>query len=185
MIKRLRSMPNAEELAIMYAEPHDARAYGHGHWLRVEHTVALATWMRNDFELLTVADLSCGNAQIVERSHPWRQVYLGDFAPGYGISGPIEETIEQIPQVDLFVLSETLEHVNRPVEVLKQIRAKATYLLLSTPIGETTDDNPEHLWGWDQEGVQLLLDRAGWLRPLARTDLTLPDTTSYQIWSMR
>lgn len=184
MIKRLRPMPNAYELADMYATPHDHRGYGHGHWLRVEQTIIMANWMRTDYGLTSVADLSCGNAQIVERSHPWQEVYLGDFAPGYPITGPIEDTISEIPHVDLFILSETLEHINRPVVLLKNLRVKARHLLLSTPIGETDEGNPEHVWGWDQDGIQMMLDRAGWL-PMGRVDLILPDTYSYQIWSLR
>jgi hypothetical protein len=64
--------------------------------------------------------------------------------------------------VDVFVLSETLEHVERPAELLAAIRKKARHLLLSTPLAEFDDRNPEHYWGWDKAGIRELLDVAGW-----------------------
>ena len=111
---------------------------------------------------------------------------LGDFAPGYQIRGPIEETIERIPSVDMFVCSETLEHVNDPDAVLRQIRRKADMLLLSTPIGETApSNNIQHYWGWDRPAIQDMLDKAGFKTVQVYTELVFPGSVyDFQIWAV-
>lgn len=183
---RLRPMPSVDELAAMYAEPHDHTRWD-DHRFRVDVTSALA------HHLLprggTVADLSCGDAAIAVRlgaSHDATLV-LGDFAPGYAFHGPIEETIEQIPDVDLFVCSETIEHLDDPDMVLAAIRRKAKTLLLSTPEGETDDRNPQHVWGWDCEAVEKMLRDAGFA-PAVYNLLDLRPaggTYAFQIWACR
>lgn len=178
-------MPGADELAVMYEKPHDHSLYGAGHWLRVEQTIVLGNWLATDFALSTAADLSCGNGAILNRIDRLQHRVYGDFAFGHQIQGPIEHTIDQIHPVDLFVCSETIEHLDDPEMVLRKIRQKSRYLLLSTPIGENDLGNPEHLWGWDQDAVGVMLLETGWSELLARTDLVLPNTYSYQIWACR
>lgn len=179
--KRLRPAWTDDELAKMYAKPHDHTIYGYGHHLRVEHTVALGAWLVQDYGVRSMADLSCGNAAIARRLQTGRlKMCLGDYAPGYEYQGPLEQTIEQIPEVDLFICSETIEHVDDPEAVLNAIRGKARLLLMSTPIAEKDLGNPEHYWGWDQLAVASMLGSCGW-RLLAETDVLLPDTYSYQI----
>ena len=87
--------------------------------------------------------------------------YFGDYAPGYEITGHIDDTIKEIPKVDLFICSETLEHLDDPDATLKAIRAKTKYLFISTPNGEDNDGNPEHYWGWDNEDIKEMLVNAG------------------------
>lgn len=182
--RRLRDMPSSDELAAMYATPHDAKRFGYGHWLRVEATIVLSNWLTTDFQLHSGADLSCGNGEILHRTSGLSTRLFGDFASGYQYQGPLEDTLKQIPKVNLFICSETIEHLDAPEAVLLQIQTKASYLLLSTPIGEDDLGNPEHLWGWDQEAVKAMLDNTGW-ETLARHDLILPDTYSYQIHACR
>ena len=101
--------------------------------------------------------------------------HLGDFARGYPFHGPIEETIEEFDdnELDLFVCSETIEHLDDPDAVLARIRAKAHRLMLSTPIGETDPaDNPEHVHGWTVDGVLDMLRATGW-RPVVVNELRL------------
>jgi hypothetical protein len=137
-----------------------------------------------------IADLSCGDAVIGRTLAPQRLI-LGDFAPGYEICGPIEETVYRIPQVGMFILSETLEHLDDPDAMLAAIRSKSATLVLSTPIGEITDENEHHYWGWDQVGVREMLLRAGW-GPEYQCDihyLSQPNSgwapASYQLWGCR
>lgn len=181
---RLRDDPAPEDLASLYPVPHDHRAYGYGHGLRVEATIALGRWLAQETGATTVADLSCGNAVVPLSLDVSGVVYLGDLAPGWPIVGYIEKTLNQIPPVDLFICCETLEHLTDPDTVLCNIRERAKALLLSTPIGETSGGNPEHIWGWDQEVVGEMLTQAGWTCG-PRVDLLLPDTYSYQIWACR
>jgi hypothetical protein len=182
--RRLRDYPSPEELATMYAKPHDHRIYGYGHDLRVRHTIALGEWLRDTVKAKTIADLSTGNAAIPNGLfQPGMKLILGDFAPGYEHHGPIEETLKALPMgLDMFVISETIEHVDNPQHLLSRIRQQARSLLLSTPIGEDDLGNPEHVWGWDQEAVGEMLRMAGW-NSMARVDVVLQDTYSYQIWA--
>jgi hypothetical protein len=87
--------------------------------------------------------------------------YIGDFAPGYEITGHIDQTINDIPKVDLFICSETLEHLDDPDATLKAIRPKTKYLFVSTPNGEDNNSNQEHYWGWDNEDIKEMLINAG------------------------
>ena len=48
---------------------------------------------------VSVADLSCGNAEIA-RGLGVEHVVLGDYAPGYQLCGPIEETVEALRSAD-------------------------------------------------------------------------------------
>lgn len=156
--ERLRPAWSDAELAEMYAEPHDHRRWG-DHEVRVSFTVASGLRLAGP-GVASAADLSCGNGSILE-AMPAAVKHYGDFAPGYDITGPIERTIEQIPDVELFVCCETIEHLDDPDAVLKAIRAKTSLLLLSTPVDAWDDGNAEHYWAWDREAVEAMLTEAG------------------------
>lgn len=179
---RLRPYPSPAELARMYATPHDHTRWA-DHLIRADVTTMIGAWLLRDRRVgAVIADLSTGNATIPRGiadmvNMPREALILGDFAPRYEHVGPIEQTIERLADdsVDLFVCSETIEHLEFPEAVLARIRAKARRLLLSTPIGETlADDNPEHIHGWTVEGVVDMLATAGW-RPTVVNELKLPD----------
>jgi hypothetical protein len=125
------------------------------------------------------ADLSCGDGAILNALPVDRRI-LGDLAPGYEFTGPIEQTVEQLPPVDLLVCCETLEHLDDPAAVLRQIRAKTRYLLLSTPVDAWTDDNVEHYWAWSEADVAALLVDAGF-EPLRFRTVDGP-TYRFGIW---
>ena len=157
-MKRLRPKWSDADLKRIYARPHDHRRW-RDHHLRIGVTTAVGTWMANE-GLGSAADLSCGNGAILSAVKATTKFY-GDFAPGHTYTGPVEETVEQIPHVDLFICCETLEHLDDPLAVLKQIRAKASMILLSTPVENWGDTNEEHYWAWSQEDVSGLLTQAG------------------------
>lgn len=184
MRKRLRSAHTPEVLAQIYATPHDHRRW-HDHNLRVAATIQVGRFLAGD-GAGSAADLSCGNGSILKAMPAQRKVY-GDFAPGYPVTGPIEETIEQLAPVNLFINCETLEHLDDPGAALKQIRAKTRMLLLSTPVGAWNDDNLEHYHAWDREGVEELLTEAGFeVVVYASVDFT-PAGLPYEfgIWGAR
>lgn len=186
--KRLRPKYTDEQLKHLYQMPHDANRWP-DHKVRVRQTIALGMEAGMPRFGARIADLSCGNAAIATAlaEHFHAEPWLGDYAPsaGYTYTGPIEKTIHQLgPNVNLFVCSETIEHLDDPDEVLAMIRNRSDQLLLSTPIGESDDYNPEHYWGWDEEAVDLMLGRVGW-RPRLRTALTFVNPAyqyRYQIW---
>lgn len=182
MRKRLRPPHQPHRLIEIYREPHDHRRWGRGHGERVEATIALAT-CRHDWSSSVVADLSCGNS-VIARSLGAKTVILGDLAPGYVITGPIEETIRTIPPVDLFVCSETLEHLDDPSSVLTQIARTTRFLLLSTPLDAWEDTNSEHYWAWSRTDVEAMLAEAGFdLDSFAQVDSrTYGEPYCYGIW---
>jgi hypothetical protein len=181
---RLRPAYSREQLAQLYAKPHDHTQWI-DHHLRVGVTVEFARWFVA-CGVQTVADLSCGDATIARSLDIAEEnLLLGDFAPGYKWTGPIEDTIHRIRDVDLFICSETLEHLDDPDKVLKELRAKTRYLVLSTPEGETSTGNPEHYWGWDSAEVGRMLQAAGFT-PEIHTVLELREYGyDFQIWGCR
>ena len=159
MIKRLRPKYSDEQLAEIYKEPHDHSIFP-DHILRVDATLELANELIDDSDVFG-ADLSCGNAYILDKLRlPVK--YYGDYAPKYTYCGPIERTLYEIPGVDVFVFCETIEHLDDPLAVLKAIRVKAKKLVLSTPLTHGYDDNLEHYWSFDKEGILDLLQESGW-----------------------
>jgi len=176
---RLRDAYTPAELEALYPAPHDHRRWP-DHILRVDLTIQVARFIYNGGP---VADLSCGDGAIA-RALAIRPI-LGDLAPGYGLHGPLEDTIREISHVSLYVCCETLEHLDDPDEVLRLIRRKADRLVLSTPIGETIGHNPEHYWGWDEDGIRQMLESTGF-HPIVQTALTMPAyDVAYQIWGCR
>jgi hypothetical protein len=180
-------MPSAAELAAIYATPHNHRRWK-DHVIRVDVTASLGMhWLPAGG---VVADLSCGDGEIVRRIAAINsgRAVLGDFAPGYPITGPIEATLADFAEhVDLWVCCETIEHLDDPAKVLAAIRPKASMLLLSTPagdVGPTNLANPEHVWSFETADVDSMLRDAGWL-PLISTVIDFRPANveaAYQIW---
>lgn len=161
MRKRLRPAHTPVELEILYREPHDHTPW-QDHVSRVATTCAFARTVVGPTGG-DAADLSCGDGAVLKLLDVEGRRFFGDFAPGHELIGPIESTVEQIPRVDLFVCCETLEHLDDPDLVLKQIRAKTRVLLLSTPVEAWEDTNVEHYWAWSAAGVDAMLLRAGFI----------------------
>lgn len=161
MIKQLRPFHSPEYLAEMYAQPHNHNLFGRGHYIRVELTKVLFKELCGSVNAKSGADLSCGNGEIIQ-SFPLNDCFLGDFAPGYRFTGPLDKTLKEIPKVDVYVCSETLEHVEDPKDILSKIRGRSKSLVLTTPIEKWDDTLAEHYWAWDREGIESLLEETGW-----------------------
>lgn len=167
---RLRTAPTPGELAAMYPTPHDHRHYGAGHDLRVRVSIAVGQWLAGVGA--RVADLSCGDGTIAQActANP----ILGDLAPGWPICGPVEATIDDLAPVDVYVCTETLEHLADPADLLAVVRAKAHRLLVSFPHCDEPDINTEHIWQWTPDEARTLLAAAGWEAETWAT-LAVPD----------
>ena len=183
MRRQLRPFYRADQIAELYG-----RTYDHTRWPdhveRVAHTTGVLDRLADQTGADSVADLSCGDGAIVTGSrHPWRRCCYGDIA----MTGtPIEKAITGIKPVDVFVCSETLEHVEDPDGLLAAIRAKSRALLLTTPADEADDSNLEHYWSWGVEDLDAMLDAAGWAR--REVELFTPtsvDLYTFQIWTCR
>ena len=161
MIKKLREFHTPEELAKIYPQPHDHAIYGRGHGIRVNMTIHLAQDMAYQVKAKSVADLSCGNG-VIAKALNIEKTTLGDYAQGYEYSGPLEVNLKNIENVDLYICSESIEHVENPSSVLNLIRQKSKTLVLTTPIDAWHDTNEEHYWAWGRQDVEALLKNAGW-----------------------
>jgi hypothetical protein len=177
---QLRPFYSPEQRSALYRTRYDHCRWD-DHYHRVAHTAALLAGMQPG----SAADLSCGDGAIT--AGLTCPLYLGDITPGWPLCGPIEDTIGQIPQVDVFVCSETLEHVENPGGLLAAIRGKASRLLLSTPDGEADAENPEHYWGWDVADLDRMLAAAGWGRRESERYVppVLDPYYTFQIWRCR
>lgn len=177
MRRQLRPFYTQAELAAVYCAPYSHRRWP-DHRARVTRTAELLAGMAPE----TVADLSCGAGEVVIQAGLRAGAILGDMAPGWPYRGPIEQTIQAIPLVDVFVCSETLEHIEDPDSLLIAIRDKAQRLLLSTPIGEDHSLNPQHYWGWDVPDVEEMLTATGWTGSVEIFEPSPNPYYAYQIW---
>ncbi len=170
---RLRAAYPPEALSGIYPAPHDHAGWP-DHVHRVRETITAGRELISRLllpEEITVADLSCGDSVITDEiarcagrqnRHSTVTVIRGDYAPGHAIRGMIEDTVSTVTSADIFICCETIEHLDDPDDVLAKIRQRAGALLLSTPLAEWHDGNPEHYWGWDHDGVREMLAGAGW-----------------------
>jgi hypothetical protein len=199
---RLRDARTAEAERAYYAGVYPG-GYRHDLWPdhveRVAASIELIRQYKN--QVRTAADLSCGDGAII-RGLDLDTAYLGDLngLPEWprqaGKSwirplppGPLPDSLGNLPEpVDLFVLSETLEHMDDPDDLLRQIRMFSRYLFLSTPINEVeTSGNLEHYWSWGTNDLHQMLMDAGWtpleLRWLVpESTRTLEHAYHYQLW---
>jgi len=178
VIKRLRAAHTEDELAEIYRHPYQHHVWP-DHVQRVNRTIEIAKSVQG---VRSAADLSAGDAVII-RSLNLDDSYIGDYSGSYDIKGAIEDTIHTIQAVDLFICSETIEHLDDPISVLKNIRAKTKYLLLSTPNARFDDNNGAHYWAWDEDGVREILGESGFT-PIS-VEILRPGEGSYydyQIW---
>lgn len=186
-IHRTRPAYSPKELKELYKEPHDhTRWPDHEH--RVSETIAFAKEMilcDRWPSVEQIVDLACGDATIA-RALSFEPI-LGDFAPGYDLQGPIDETLYRLPNMHelgrLFVLTEALEHLDDPIPVLSMMANQGSRLLLSTPVHEfpEVDENAEHYWTYDRGGVEFLLDNAGWM-PVEYREVYSGEGYRYGLW---
>lgn len=205
MRTRLRPGRTPDEELEFYSHryPH---GYRHKIWPdHVERVAASAAFIDREWSYLRpipddgrgpiVADLSCGDAALASRVQQLTHAHLvlsdlvdGGLPEGPATTlwyGPLHQTVGLLEdgEVDLFVCSETLEHMDDPEALLRQIRPKTSHLFVSTPLGETSPDNPEHYWGWDQGAVHDMLTECGFT-PTAYEAFT-PSTVqhyTFQFW---
>lgn len=176
---QLRPFYTPEELSRVYDHTYNHAGFP-DHIERVAETVSVLDSLAAAVGARSIADLSCGDGAIVSHSsHPWERKILGDLTT----TGPIETGLAALDHVDVYLCSETLEHVEDPDAVLRLIRSRADYMLLTTPHGENNDVNPEHYWGWDATDLRSMLSAAGWED--CKVKLFTPTSVVYytfQIW---
>jgi len=202
---RLReARPEGE--AVFYARTYPD-GYKHDRWPdHIERVKASADLIdRYRGAIRSAADLSCGDGALLNMiSRYLGRAIFGDLngAPVSAIVSCSAESIRHLPAgilpstldhltddpVDLFVLSETIEHMDDPDALLRAIAPHARYLFLSTPLDEpASTGNAEHYWGWGQADVHEMLQANGW-NPL-EVQLFTPQSTrhmdnayTFQLW---
>ena len=182
---RLRPTYTDDELTKIYG-----RVYDHTKWDEHKTRIEWTTRRLQHFidlrrpQIASVADLSCGDGALLNGLTVERKIY-GDMvmAPHLTIGAVKAEIAVRYVQADLLIASETLEHLDDPDEFLREASANFRFVAITTPLGETSDENWEHYWGWDLMGVNDMLRATGWF-PLQEETLPLANYT-YQFWIAR
>lgn len=170
------------------------------HIARTFVTAGLIAWQKP----FSIIDPAAGDGSIVMAANSLRpigEIRLGDISHPSCVAlksipivdevyeGDIYEHIESLGDkvFDMAVLTETIEHVERPGTLLYNTSHNAKYLVASSPAMRPgqIDDNPEHLWMFDLEGYRGLLENNGWT-PLNHTVMYFPQYPyDFQIWVAR
>lgn len=131
---------------------------------------------RNGGAYANLSDLGCGDGGLLQLLSDHREV-LGwgyDFSPGAalgweerGVRAYLLDVFGEDKDVvrfgDITVVTEVLEHLADPHEVVRWIRENSLYLVASSPHNETNILHDEcHAWAWDKEGYRQLLENGGW-----------------------
>lgn len=158
--------------------------YNHTRWAdhreRVAYTAALAQRVVELNNYRRVADLSAGDRAIVN-ALAGVEVTASDWTDGVDIM----KSVVELEPVDLFICTETVEHLEAPWTLLEHIAPRTKCLLLSTPMDESADaGNWEHYWSFTVEDVFTLLRQAGFIR--MTVDVMRPNAGGpyvHQIWT--
>lgn len=191
---QLRPFYTDDELTKVYDHVYDHKKW-QDHIDRIDWTVTNAKKFIRLFmdRKIDVVDLTCGDGVVMNAllEAGWVEKYeMGDLvgADHLTLEGKIEDTLPLVSQKinglrpwDLFICTETIEHVQDPEKLLAEIREASDHLLLTTPLDETVKhDNPEHYWSWSREDMRELLLEAGW-QP-HKYDQLNTDWYDYQMW---
>lgn len=174
---------------------------------RLAQTIALTKWVIKTYHPQSIADLSIGNGEVTNeliKEFPSLTYRLGDISQlninkaidkhgytgeniTYSYNDIIKELSTNFPSnVDLFISSETLEHLDNPDLALQLINTKSKYLVLTTP----EDENPVdrlHYWVWGANDIEKMLKDAGFI-PLVYQKIDnsrnkhFSNLCSYQMW---
>jgi SAM-dependent methyltransferase len=132
-----------------------------------------------DKETVLVSDLGCGDGGLLQllKAEPRIAAWGYDFSPA-NAAGWTERGVQaQLADVfsadwhkvgimvgDIVVMTETLEHLADPHEVLARLRrTDVQQIVCSSPFNESPGNHsPEHAWAWDLEGYAAMIGAAGW-----------------------
>lgn len=138
----------------------------------------------------TVVDLGCGDGGFVSAMKgllPGADILGFDFTPDMengwldrGVAencrrinvfpAPPEQPainsriLPEVAEANVVVMTEVLEHLARPHEVLKLLAGFSAGIVVSSPWGETNrNHDPSHAWAWDQDGYVSMIESAGFV----------------------
>lgn len=132
----------------------------------------------------SVVDLGCGDGgllQLLRLGMHANIIARGyDFAPA-NVDGSASRGLSNVQYLDLFPavgnpvnskvmemrldvvnMTEVIEHMSRPHQVLAFLAPRTKWLVASSPWNETDTNHADcHAWAWDARGYYRLLDEAG------------------------
>lgn len=123
-----------------------------------------------------VIDLGCGDGGLLSLISrlPWVNSFGYDFQPSNvqgwtdrnvnGLSFDFIGGFEHVPDADVYIMTEVLEHLTDPHGFVKKIatRGAQVQLVASSPWTENAGSHDAcHAWAWDQEGYERLMWQAG------------------------
>lgn len=183
-MRKLRRFWTEEQTAAIYKDTYAGVGIHAEHRERAQHTIEVAQRLIDVHGLSSVADLSCGDGTIVKALRDLSRVTMSDVSEGVDLDVGLDE----LDSVDLFIFTETLEHLEEPWRILNRIADKTTWLLLSCPYDESPGiGNIEHYWTFDETDIGGLLAEAGFdSRTVSWHLLSNPTWTyTYQIWTVK
>jgi hypothetical protein len=69
---------------------------------------------------------------------------------------------DEVVDADIYVITEVLEHLTDPHEMVRRIYRRGAQIVASSPWTEHAKSHDEcHAWAWDMEGYAALLTQAG------------------------
>jgi hypothetical protein len=176
---RVRPLYSDTELLELYGKPWEQASSDHPHlahcpnpWIYWDLMIAVG---KSFTEIDSIADMSAGDGRISRAlgEHHGVEPVLGDFAPGYAHTGTLQETVPTLGIVDLYICTNTVEHLDDPDADLKVIREHTVEMLLSTPVEEWNDPSGGHYWAWSRKGVEeMMLDAGFEVSAYVELDLT-------------
>lgn len=182
-MRKLRRFHTEDELRRIYARPYDHTRWPE-HRIRVDRTIEVAQDLIDTHGLRSVGDLSAGDGAVVAGLDIADKT-VRDIVDG----GDSIEQLIRMPHIgpfDLFICSETIEHLEAPWTVLEHVAQRTRWLVLSTPLNEpVVVDNYEHYWSFSAADIYAILDQAGY------TDMKIERihgrgwTYTYQLWTAR
>lgn len=124
----------------------------------------------------TVIDLGCGDGGLLSLISrlPWVNSFGYDFQPSNvrgwdernvnALSFDFVEGFDHVPDADVYVMTEVLEHLTNPHLMTQKIRDRGdrVQLVASSPFTEHAGSHDAcHAWAWDQDGYRALMMQAG------------------------
>lgn len=120
-----------------------------------------------------VSDLGCGDGGPLSLVKDSTDAWGYDFLPANSLGWAERRVTAQAYDVfgedrdkivfgDITVITEVLEHLANPHEVVRWIGENTKYIVASSPWWETPEQHcEEHAWAWDVEGYASLIEQGG------------------------
>lgn len=161
--------------------PHAEQAV---HQPRMAAVAEAAVVMMDNYDLRSIVDLGAGDGGMLNLVKNRALAFFHDYVPpaafkywGYDLMATnvdyakthrnidvmlrdfIDEPIEW---GDLTIITECLEHLQHPHQMVRRIREHTKVVIASSPAAETAESHDAcHVWVWDMEGYRSMFEAEG------------------------